>query len=301
MQGNWFEFNFTGLKDIYGEARRGDLLTFAFSLEAGRGRVSFLVRTPQDKEGQPILNDSYAIIALNRSRRWDRYLLLGNHMRAGNFKVRIRPFFAKAIAGEVCGVGGDATSFSLNAALTDINTRIPRRLGGPESLSSLRAVRAVMGNDWSKEVDDDDKTHVLSFPRLTLPRRPRENTLLKLVGCDKPESEITELLEVLRAQNTTVAWSAFPPKSDPWATRPRRGDRVPATAAEPAPVRGQGGCDFERGYFHAVATLLREAGTVTPAIHSLFSGSERPESADPEDVAVFEQHGLMPVRASDRS
>lgn len=290
MQGNWFEFNFTGLKDIYGEARRGDLLTFAFSLEAGLGRVSFLVRTPQDKEGQPILNDSYTIVALNRTRRWDRYLLLGNHMRAGNFKVRIRSFFAKAIADEVCGVGGDTTGFSLNAALADINTRIPHKLGGPESLSSLRAVRAVMGNDWSKEVDDGDKTHVLSFPRLTLPRRPRENTLLKLVGCDKPESEITELLEVLRAQNTTVAWSAFPPKSDPWAARPRRGDRAPAPAAPQG--QDESTHDFERGYFRAVAVLLRDAGVVTPAVRHAFELGGHPEHASPDDAALFAQHGL---------
>ncbi len=297
MNGKWQEFNFTGLKNVYNEADDRDLLTFAFSMDAGHGRVAFLVRTPQDKDGQPVFNDSYAVIALCRTRKWDRYLLLGNHKRVGNFKVRIRAWFEKAIMDELCA-GGGADGFSLAASLADINARMPASLTAADSLAALRAVRTVMGSGWAKEVDDGDKTHVLSFPRLTLPRRPRENTLLKLVGCDKPEGEISELLEVLRAQNTTVAWTAVPPKADPWLTRPRRGDRTAAVAASPAENASHDHRDdYARGYFHAVAVALAEAGAVTPAVRSLFVAGRLPECADPADAALFNQHGLTPVAA----
>lgn len=295
MNGKWQEFNFTGLKNVYNEADDRDLLTFAFSMDAGRGRLAFLVRTPQNKDGQPLVNDSYAVIALCRTRKWDRYLLLGNHKRVGNFKVRIRAWFESAIKDELCGSGGDTDGFSLAASLSEINARIPVSLTTAESVASLRAVRTVMGSGWAKEVDDGDKTHVLSFPRLTLPRRPRENTLLKLVGYDKPEAEITELLEVLRAQNTTVAWTAVPPKADPWLTRPRRGGQQTVEAASAGGREARD--DFERGYFHAVAVALAEAGTVTPAVRSLFAAGRLPESADPVDAALFNLHGLTPAAA----
>lgn len=297
MQGKWLEFNFTGLKDIFLEADRSDLLTFGFSMDAGKGRVAFVVRTPQNAEGRPDYNETYALIALCRTRVWGKYTLLGNHKKAGNFKARIRAFFEKAIKAEVCGEGGDANGFSLHAALADINARIPHGLAGTGSLPSLRAVRTVMGSDWSREVDDGDKTHILSFPRLALPRRPRENTLLKLVGCDKPDGEIAELLKVLREQNTTVAWSAFPPKHDPWLTRPTRGKvAAPAPSATPAiDAATHTTRDFERGYFRAVAIMLMEAGSATPAVRSVFSLCEHPEAADPEDLAVFAKHGLLPA------
>lgn len=51
--------------------------------------------------------------------------------------------------------------------------------------------------------------------------------------------------------------------------------------------------DFERGYFCAVATLLRE-GYVQQA-HLIFHQSSNPEYADACDIEVFRLHGLLPA------
>lgn len=51
--------------------------------------------------------------------------------------------------------------------------------------------------------------------------------------------------------------------------------------------------DWSRGYYCAVAVLLHEEGTDTTAVSSLFSQGGDPELADPEDIELFKQHGLM--------
>ena len=50
---------------------------------------------------------------------------------------------------------------------------------------------------------------------------------------------------------------------------------------------------FKRGYFCAVAVLLREEGAATTAVKSLFSQCGSPLDADAEDIALFKEYGLM--------
>ena len=50
--------------------------------------------------------------------------------------------------------------------------------------------------------------------------------------------------------------------------------------------------DWERGYFCAVAVALRENGDGT-IVRSMFGQGGDPTKADPEDKAVFREHGLM--------
>ncbi len=50
--------------------------------------------------------------------------------------------------------------------------------------------------------------------------------------------------------------------------------------------------DWLRGYYCAVAVLLREAGTVTAEIRSLYEQGGDATQADPHDLEVFAAHGL---------
>jgi len=52
--------------------------------------------------------------------------------------------------------------------------------------------------------------------------------------------------------------------------------------------------EWSRGYYCAVAVLLREEGHATPAVRSLYSQGGGTKFADAEDVALFAQHGLVP-------
>ncbi|CAE6792675.1 hypothetical protein R70006_04920 [Paraburkholderia domus] len=53
------------------------------------------------------------------------------------------------------------------------------------------------------------------------------------------------------------------------------------------------GNDWCRGYYCAVSVLLREEGVVTPAVRSLFDQGGGAENADPDDIALFREHGLI--------
>ncbi|WP_043003069.1 hypothetical protein [Comamonas testosteroni] len=50
---------------------------------------------------------------------------------------------------------------------------------------------------------------------------------------------------------------------------------------------------FKRGYFCAVAVLLREEGSASTEVKSLFAQGGSPLDADAEDIALFKEHGLM--------
>ncbi len=63
-------------------------------------------------------------------------------------------------------------------------------------------------------------------------------------------------------------------------------------AAVPS-CRGEPPGEWNRGYYCAVATLLREEGTATPAVKSLFAQGGDPLEADPEDLELFRSHQLL--------
>ncbi len=50
---------------------------------------------------------------------------------------------------------------------------------------------------------------------------------------------------------------------------------------------------WTRGYFCAVAALLRESGVVDDAVRSLFRQGGSHLKADAEDIALFAKHGLI--------
>lgn len=59
------------------------------------------------------------------------------------------------------------------------------------------------------------------------------------------------------------------------------------------PTTAQAKNDFSRGYFCAVATLLRMEGAANTYVSDLFRCGGNPEQADEEDKQLFREHGLM--------
>lgn len=51
--------------------------------------------------------------------------------------------------------------------------------------------------------------------------------------------------------------------------------------------------DFARGYFCAVAVLLREEGCVTPQVRRLFRQGGDARLADEADCELFTEYGLL--------
>jgi hypothetical protein len=61
--------------------------------------------------------------------------------------------------------------------------------------------------------------------------------------------------------------------------------------APPPPASGS--TDWARGYYCAVATLLKEDG-LTTQVRSLFAQGCSWHVADPDDIELFRRHGLIP-------
>lgn len=57
--------------------------------------------------------------------------------------------------------------------------------------------------------------------------------------------------------------------------------------------------EWLRGYYCAVAALLREQGHASVEVRSLYEQGGSPQAADPDDVALFDEHGLQPNVGSD--
>lgn len=62
------------------------------------------------------------------------------------------------------------------------------------------------------------------------------------------------------------------------------------TNGQPSEAEKKG---FKRGYFCAVAVLLKEEGSASTQVKSLFVQGGSPLDADAEDIALFKEHGLM--------
>jgi len=50
---------------------------------------------------------------------------------------------------------------------------------------------------------------------------------------------------------------------------------------------------WTRGYYCAVAVLLREEGSVTQQVRSLFNQGGAPHEAAADDLTLFAEHGLI--------
>lgn len=50
--------------------------------------------------------------------------------------------------------------------------------------------------------------------------------------------------------------------------------------------------EWARGWYCAVAVLLREEGAVTPSVLMLYETGGNAADADPEDQQLFREHGL---------
>lgn len=52
--------------------------------------------------------------------------------------------------------------------------------------------------------------------------------------------------------------------------------------------------NFVRGYYCAVAALLRNEGSITTAVKDLFGAGGDPMGADDLDIEIFREFGLLP-------
>lgn len=212
------EFNFKGLHPAFLEAVNRHEPSIAFALAEGKGKFVFLLFMTTDSSGRIVWGDLELFILLARTQRMLQFKLLGNHKKAGDFKVRLDENDEQAIRGEL-GLGQTAGSpvFVLLDFLAKLNGMIPTFIPLEDKIAVIGSERAAVETHCKKYLDDASKVYLLAARRLPDGHRPREETLRKLYMLNANPTAIAALIRSLKRVRWTTYWTAQKPASDAFA------------------------------------------------------------------------------------
>lgn len=195
------EFNFDKLTNIYKEALKSFDKTLIFENEVGKGRFLFMMfLSDEDKEAKDNL-----FIYLRNTKQFVKIKLYGNHLK-GNFNVYIKDIIKRKLIDELLLKNQGNQVFNFYSFLDDLNSCIPLSIPIPTKLNSLRENNRII--QPLNVVDEKDKTILLGEKRLPKGQKPQDKTLRKLYIYTKSnESDITELITLLKKFNMTVRWT----------------------------------------------------------------------------------------------
>lgn len=195
-----FEFNFTGLKNIYLEALNSRDKTLVFEMKFSNGRFLFMMfLSEEDVETLDKL-----FIYLRNVNQILHVKLYGNHKK-GDFKVYLKPEQINLIIQEL-NLGNGNTEFDFNRFIIQMNNMIPNSINSDEKLSKIRENKSTINS--LNPVDEPERTVLIGIRRVPEGRSPRDKTLRKLYFyTEGSSSDITKLIDLLKKTNMTVAWT----------------------------------------------------------------------------------------------
>lgn len=195
-----FEFNFTGLKDIYNEAIKSLDKTLVFELEINKGRFLFMMfLSEEDVESLDLL-----FIYLRNINQIVRVKLYGSH-RKGDFKVYLRPDQIRLIIEEL-KLGKGNIEFNFSRLINQMNNMIPNSINPEEKITQMREDKTIINT--LNPVDEPNRTVLIGTKRVPQGQSPRDKTLRKLyLYTEGSSNDIEKLIELLKKVNQTVAWT----------------------------------------------------------------------------------------------
>jgi hypothetical protein len=216
MSDSRIEFNFTGLHPVFSEAVKRQELSIAFPLIEGNGRFVFLIFLETTEDGDILWNDLMLFIFLSRTQTMLDFKLLGNHLKAGDFKIRLTTGDEEAIRRELdLRPSGGGPAFVLTNFLQKLNASIPASLSLEDKVTTLQQENKAIHSHCAKYMEDPtQKIYLLGTSTLPFPKKPREETLRKLYTLKARPSAIATLIEHLKRLRWTVCWTATEPKGD---------------------------------------------------------------------------------------
>ena len=209
-------FNFTGLHSVFKEAIDRHELTIAFPLANGRGRFGFFIFIPTKENGHIKWAKLELFLVLGRTQGVRQLPLYGNHYHGGDFQVYLKPADLTAIYNEL-GLGEAdpvGVTFNMEIFLAALNSAIPLTLPLAAKVATLKNNINVLRPIMPKHLDDATKVYLLGKRKLTLPYKPREETLRKLCYLKAEPETIAALIDRLKERNWTLRWTAEKPDED---------------------------------------------------------------------------------------
>ncbi|MFX3636080.1 MAG: hypothetical protein ACE3L7_05670 [Candidatus Pristimantibacillus sp.] len=195
-----FEFNFTGLKDIYNIAVDSLDKTLVFELEINKGRFLFMMfLSEEDVESLDLL-----FVYLRNINQIVQVKLYGNH-RKGDFKVYLKPDQIRFIIEEL-KLGQGSIEFDFSRLINQMNNMIPKSISLEEKLTQMRENKTIMNK--INPVDEPNKSILIGTKRVPQGQTPRDKTLRKLyLYTEGSSNDIKKIIELLKKVNHTVAWT----------------------------------------------------------------------------------------------
>ncbi|MCT1400850.1 hypothetical protein M4D81_17595 [Paenibacillus sp. p3-SID867] len=201
------QFNFNKLNNLYAEAIASDDKTLIFETEIGKGRFLFMMfLSDEDKDSKDKL-----FIYMRNINLIKPVKVYGNHSK-GQFEVYIKDDLKEAMIKEL-QLNSSSGSFNFMEFLEQLNSRIPQIINRDNKITELRKNRDLISE--LKVVDEADKTVLKHEVKLSKNRKPQDKTLRKLyVYTDGTVEDITELIQLLKKFNMTVAWTTKDKKNN---------------------------------------------------------------------------------------
>lgn len=200
------QFNFSGLSGIYNQAANNNERTLAFQINNGNGRFVFMMFFDEtDDESKDKL-----FIFLRNINFLVKLKMYGSH-RQGVFNIYINEYIEGKFIEEL-QLNGNNGNFNFEEFLIELNAQIPDTYNRAGRIQTLREIWNNLDNDFINElVDEANRTILKGIMRLPNERSPREKTLRKAYNyIDANPEDISELIELLRDRNITLAWTDNP-------------------------------------------------------------------------------------------
>lgn len=193
------QFNFSQLNNVYADALNSNDKSLVFEIAIGKGHFLFMMfLSIEDKDARDKL-----FVYLRNTNTVVKVKLYGNH-RKGQFIMYITDDIQNKFCRELQLQANDG-SFDFMRFLDELNGSIPLDINTTKKLNDLRRNHNVVSR--LGVIDEAEKT-VLISPRYVSNGFPRDRTLRKLYTyTDADYKDIDTLIELLKLQNMTVAWT----------------------------------------------------------------------------------------------
>lgn len=193
-------FNFSELNNVYLEALSSDDKTLIFETHIGKGRLLFMMfLSDEDKDSKDKL-----FIYLRNTKRLLNIKMYGNHS-IGKFEVYITDQMQNKLIEEL-QLNSYTGSFDFMRFLEQLNNSFPQTINHNNKIAELRKNKNIISP--LNIVDDTDRTILKCEVRLPKNKKPQDKTLRKLyVYTDGSVEDISELIQLLKKFNMTVAWT----------------------------------------------------------------------------------------------
>ncbi|GAS80321.1 hypothetical protein [Paenibacillus amylolyticus] len=199
-------FNFSELNNIYSEALLSDDKTLIFETHIGKGRFLFMMfLSEEDKDSKDKL-----FVYLRNTKSMLNIKMYGNHEK-GKFEVYITDQLQRKFVEEL-QLNSYKGSFDFMHFLEQLNDSFPKTINHNNKIAELRKNKSIITP--LNIVDESDRTVLKHEMRLSKDKKPQDKTLRKLyVYTDGSVEDITELINLLKKFNMTVAWTKEDPKN----------------------------------------------------------------------------------------